>query len=114
MAQYDEAILQSFANRLYARAARITVEYVLGGAAIGAFIGYMPVIAWYWRDSTTRSPDVSTPMWVAAIVFAVVGFVIGQAKAFDYKFRAQTVLCQLQIERNTRGRGEAHTRTASD
>jgi hypothetical protein len=37
-------------------------------------------------------------------IVGLFGFLIGRERAFELKFRAQTALCQVKIEENTRGR----------
>jgi hypothetical protein len=43
-------------------------------------------------------------MWVGALLVGVTAFRMGQEKAFALRLQAQTALCQLQIEANTRMR----------
>lgn len=103
MAQYDEAILQSYADALYSRASWIIAKYTIFIGAFGALIGYIPNMLWYFRPGVTASPDSNGSMILFGIIGLAVGYSIGESKAFEYKLRAQTMLCQRQIELNTRG-----------
>jgi len=38
---------------------------------------------------------------VGAVLGGIIGYTIGDARAFGYRIQAQSALCQLQIERNT-------------
>ncbi len=92
---YDERIIQTMADTLYAQANSIVRTYTLlgllvGGAGAAAALG-----------ERGTSPLV---IMVAALVSAAVGFQMAQPKAFALRLQAQQALCQLQIERNTRDR----------
>jgi 4-hydroxybenzoate polyprenyltransferase len=92
MINYDSMVLQEYAERLYTQASGITVKYALGfgvlcaaiGAAVSQAFGLPPLTLWL------------------GIVGAVLGALVGQSKGFQYRLQAQTVLCQVQIEANTR------------
>lgn len=88
--KYDPAIIQKLADKLYASAATIvfvcTVIFGLGGAAAGYAYG--------GRDEKFAV--------VGGLVGAVLGYLIGQWRAFYIRVLAQTALCQKQIEENTR------------
>lgn len=96
MASYDPQIIQKFADRLYARSAgAIVISAFLGvviGFALNPFlIGWLPAGLANWL-----------PEWTWAAVFGVLGFLQGMERAALFKLQAQTALCQMQIERNTR------------
>lgn len=85
--QYEEKIIQEFAQNLYASASRITVALTFLGCIIGA------VICAY----------INKQLAGAGLVFgALTGFIYGRSKGFEYKLKAQLALCQLQIEKNSR------------
>ena len=121
MAQYDANILQTFADRLYAKAGWIRFKCCLVGAIIGVALSFMPVTILENRKSQAiidsykgtgngldaPVPDVSpsnAPVLVLAIglLGGLVGATVGQRKAFEYKLQAQLTLCQMQTEFNTR------------
>ena len=99
---YDSTVLQRYADRLYRRAVWVIVKYLLLGAALGSVIGYSPTILWYWRSPSSPAPNDSGLLIFTVLIGALVFAAIGEAKAFMYKLQAQTVLCQMQIEKNTR------------
>src|SRR4030067_1140785 len=88
MTVYDPQIIQRFADNLYRQARSIvitlTVLGVLGGGAAGLGLG----------DAVGGA--------VGAVLAGLVGFLIGRSIAFGLRLRAQTALCQLKIEENTR------------
>jgi hypothetical protein len=96
--EYDPDVIQAFANALYRQAAAIiagaTLLCLLGGFAAGAFFG----------SGSTKGAWV----FAGALFGGLIGFFAGRAKAFALKLLAQTALCQMHIEKNTRkGRAES-------
>lgn len=88
MAQYDPQVLQKYADKMYASATMIVVLLALIGAGLGGAAGgaLSPKLGWI----------------LGAGLGLVVGVLFGVVAGFWYKLRAQLVLCQLQIEVNTR------------
>jgi sulfite exporter TauE/SafE len=98
---YDENIIHTFAGRLYSRAASVMVSYAILGAILGAIGGtFLTAVS---RDLAQL---VGLPPVLAAgsVLGLLVGLAVGAEKAFALKLQAQILLCQAQIERNTRGR----------
>lgn len=89
MAQYDERVIQSYADALYDRAAVIVFQYTAGAGVLGALGAHFSV-----GDQTA----ITTSFGIGALI----GFVLGRGKSFRLRLEAQTALCQMQIERNTR------------
>jgi len=93
--KYDPAIIQTFADRLYSQARAIAVIAALLGAIIGSVGGKALGAA---VDADNGGALLGTLLLGAA------GFAVGQARAFSLRLQAQTALCQVQIEVNTRPR----------
>jgi F0F1-type ATP synthase assembly protein I len=92
--KYDPSIILKFADQLYRRANSIIIGYTLIGALIGGVGGAVQGYA-----------NSSDPWWlIGAAIFGVVGFAMGNQSAFSLKLQAQTAMCQVQIEQNTRPR----------
>ncbi len=105
MAEYDEDLIRKFADRLYARAGRTVFLHVLSGILIGLAAGWIlgvsePVAMMLW--GTGYDPQTLT-MAGGAIAFGLAGLALGMRRSFLMKLQAQLALCQMQIERNTRG-----------
>ena len=96
MSSYDPEAIQRFADKLYSRA----VGVVGVSTFLGVIIGF--VVAPYVLQSLPASMAVAIPAWASPICFGVLGLVQGLERAFVLKIQAQTALCQMQIERNTR------------
>ena len=95
---YDETVLVSFADRLYRRAASVRALYAeLAGAFGAAMVGVVGALA--SRDQWAF-PNVLTLIFAG--ISAYLGARVGSDRAFELRLMAQTALCQVQIERNTR------------
>ncbi len=90
--QYDPSVIQTFADALYAQARTIIFTMTFLGAVIGAAIGY------FAGDYNTKTMFAI----VGAVICGLIGLAIGRARAFALKLQAQTALCQMHIEKNTR------------
>lgn len=92
--QYDEKIIEKHAKKLYQQANSTIIAWSLLFLLLGAGIsvGLAAVL------------DSEPTIWVAvgAIIGGLFGYSAGSARAFSLKLTAQTALCQMQIERNTR------------
>lgn len=88
MASYDPDVIEKFARVLYNRANGMIFSYAAVGLIVGGAGGF--------------STGIMPIMVCAAALGLVVGYWMGSARAFALKLQAQTALCQLQIEKNTR------------
>lgn len=86
--KYDPSVIQEFADRLYQKANGIIRNYTIAGVILLGFAGL-----------STSDPIFGA---VGAVVGGVIGCAIGKEKAFSYKLQAQTALCQVQVEINSR------------
>ena len=92
--KYDEAVIARFARQLYRRARTVEIGYTLLGAlACGAAVAFV---------ARAVEGDVVTATLVATGAGGLVGWLMAQASAFALRAHAQTALCQVQVERNTR------------
>ncbi len=94
---YDENVIVTFADRLYKDASRIIVAAAVVGLVLCA------VGAWALFKSASPGSSLQLPFSViAGLAGGLVGWLIGSSLAFWLRLAAQTALCQVQIERNTR------------
>lgn len=106
MVAYDERVIQRHADGLYARGRRAAVVYGLASAAMGVGVGY----TFSYAVTSGAAERESLRLVLAALlgVFGLVlGLVAGSERASVLKLHAQQALCQLQIEVNTRAKGDA-------
>lgn len=119
MTQYDPKVIYKYATGLYSRAHMLVLVYTLVGALIGGVFGK---IYGEYKDFTSSPPNWSSVLGGAfgapapppasssstsstllgILVFGLLGFWIGSNKAFVLKLQAQTALCQMKIEENTK------------
>ena len=91
MPSYDPTVIEKFAADLYSRASSIVFMYTMIGVVIGL--------------ASAAAPSVRASIWQLAIlvsIFGALGYYIGSTRAFRLRLEAQTALCQVAIERNTR------------
>jgi hypothetical protein len=106
MASYDEDIIQVAADALYARAASIVTSYTVIGVILGLIVG-----AFFANGTSIGGLSVI----VGAVIGGYIGWWQAQGAAFMLRLQAQTALCQVQIEKNTRPGGAAsQSRMAAD
>lgn len=98
MIDYDPTQAKQLASRLNLRAGLST----LVSSALGIAIGM--VASPYILQSLPGNLSVNLPGWLCLVVFGVLGFLQGMERGFQLRLQAQTLLCQIQIEENTRGR----------
>lgn len=87
-ANYDPAVIQEFADRLYAKAKGLVRNYTILGVILLGLGG-----------GITQEP---IAVLLGALLGGVIGYMWGKEKAFAYKLQAQTALCQVKIEANTK------------
>ena len=92
MVEYDPQVIYKFADRLYKQANSIIAIYTLIGGLTGGAIGYYFAIPLGIKSLTI----------LCALFLAFLGFALGNERAFTLKLQAQTALCQVEIEANTR------------
>jgi len=102
MTRYDSRIIYSFTDSLYSRADTVVrVCTALGAILVGglfALFGAAIDSGWF--------------LWllVGLAIGAAIGYFIGDGKAFELRLQAQSLLCQVAIEENTRKVLEASTK----
>ncbi len=93
---YDENVILDFADDLYRRAASLVAGHTALGAVFGGVAGMLGGLA-------TTTPNLTgLGTLLLAVLGGVIGFAIGRSRAFALRLAAQTALCQVRIERNTR------------
>jgi hypothetical protein len=104
--EYDQSVIQQFAERLYRRASTVVLTYAFLGLLLGVG-GAIPVVAMF----ASHGSDSGKVLYVVLGLIGVgIGWAMGTERAFALRLMAQTALCQAQIERNTRGTASAVAR----
>lgn len=99
MIQYDPKVIDEFANRLYKKARSTIAIFTVFGFLVGAGIGGMIFLA------ASKAQGSGVGALIVLVILTLIGYAIGSERAFRLKLEAQTALCQVQIEQNTRQRG---------
>lgn len=96
MVVYDPTILRRYANRINMSADLEILGWSFFGLFLGAIVGAIV--------SPLKLIDVpsSELLYIGALVGVFLGFLWGREKAFMLKVQAQQILCQVEIEQNTR------------
>jgi len=101
MPSFDPSIIHNVAKNLYKQASSVTRAYSLFGALLGGAIAFAGL-------SGVPQPVQPSAYILPAFIFAmfgIIGFYIGKNRAFALKLKAQKILLDLQIEKNTRKEG---------
>ena len=100
--QYDAAILQTYAERLYDEA-KVIVQLTIVKYVAGGFVLALLVI--FGLLATRRIQSVEGGAVFGVIVLMImagmVGYEKGKKLAWEKRFEAQQLLLQMQIEKNT-------------
>ena len=93
MTPYDPDVIFTLADRLHTKERDVVFMFMVLGGVVGFAMGYVMA-------------EFNGGVIMAAIL-AAIGRWFGNEKAFLLKLQAQTSLCQVEIERNTRASGAA-------
>jgi len=102
---YDDQVLQQYADDLYQQAKWIVVMSALryGLVVFLVSLGISMVVA---SSQKNVSPDAANSGVVLVLFLTLIGIAVGvdagRRKAFMLKLQAQQILCQRQTELNTR------------
>lgn len=102
--QYDPNVIQQHAASLYARASRIVFTSGFLGFIAGAVAGSM--------FGAAMKSGQGFFVVLGLLVGTLVGVSIGRGRAFVLQLQAQSALCQVAIEANTRRAVEVASSTA--
>ena len=108
MATYDEKILQQYANDLY-RQAKWIIFWTAARYGLAVFlvsILFCIAVGSQKQISTdTANSGVVLVLFLTLVAIAA-GVDAGRRKSFHLKLQAQQILCQRQVEINTRSVGD--------
>jgi hypothetical protein len=97
--KYEPAVIESHAAMLYLRAEQLIARLAALGALVGIVIGGFGGVV-------VGGAGVNAPLLVGVLLGGLLGAAIGKSigtgRAFMLQLAAQTALCQVAIERNTR------------
>jgi hypothetical protein len=97
-AGYDPKIIERFADQLLRKADTVRVGCAVGGGIFGVFVGAVPLTPLRSVWGVPAGFGVATII-VGALLGILIGYVIGEGRAFRYRVQAQGAIFQLEIER---------------
>ena len=95
---YDPKIIERFADQLLRKADTVRVGCAVGGGIFGVLLGSVPLTPLKTVWGVPAGFGVAT-MIVGALLGVLVGYVIGEGRAFRFRVQAQSAIFQLEIER---------------
>ena len=95
---YDPKIIERFADQLLRKADTVRVGFAVGGGIFGTFVGAVPLTPLKSVWGVPAGFGVATII-VGALLGVLIGYVIGEGRAFRYRVQAQSAIFQLEIER---------------
>lgn len=96
MVKYDSKVIYQFAERLYKTADTTVATYT-------AIFGFVGLCFGGFVFALGGGRGIASFVALLIVLFLLwLGYTIGQEKAFQYRLQAQTALCHVQIEENTR------------
>jgi hypothetical protein len=95
---YDPKIIERFAEQLLRKADTVRVGCAVGGGIFGVFVGAVPLTPLRSVWGVPAGFGVATII-VGALLGILIGYVVGEGRAFRYRVQAQSAIFQLEIER---------------
>ena len=95
---YDPKIIERFADQLLRKADTVRVGCAVGGGIFGVFVGAVPLTPLKAVWGVPPGFGIATVI-VGALLGILVGYVIGEGRAFRFRVQAQSAIFQLEIER---------------
>ena len=95
---FDPAIMEQFAQQLLRKADSVRVGSAVAGGVVGVIFGAVPLtpLASVWPIPAIFG---FATILLGALAGILVGYVIGEGRAFRLRVQAQTALFQVDIER---------------
>ena len=100
--KYDAAVLQQYADDLYGQARMVifSTAFIYGLVTFG--VAFLISSGAEMFKHPNADLTIQPGVLMIALIGAAVGVRVGRTKAFQLKLEAQKILCQRQVELNTR------------
>jgi hypothetical protein len=103
---FDPAIIERYVENTYRKATAVFLGSVVAGVMIGAIFGATPLTSLGSSWPIPRMFGFAT-MLVGAIVGGVIGYLVGDTRAFLARLQGQTALAQIEAAKDARRALEA-------
>jgi hypothetical protein len=111
---YDPKIIERFAEQLLRKADTVRVGCAVGGGIFGVVVGSVPLTPLKTVWGVPAGFGLATII-VGALLGILIGYVVGEGRAFRYRVQAQSAIFQLEIERRvTSAVAEAVSQVTAD
>jgi hypothetical protein len=97
MIEYNPTVLRRHADRLYGLSYVLVVIFGMLGLAVGCVAAF--VLFNFTKPELRPAPNSFWPILGGS---TVLGVLVGIARGFALRLKAQQILCQVAIEENTR------------
>jgi hypothetical protein len=97
-AGYDPRVIERYAEQLLRKSDSVRVGMAVGGGIFGTIVGSVPLTPLESVWPIPGSFGVATIL-LGALIGILVGYVVGEGRAFRYRVEAQRALFQLDIEK---------------
>jgi hypothetical protein len=98
---FDPGIIERYVENTYRKATAVFLGSVVAGVMIGAVFGAMPLTSLGASWPIPRMFGFAT-MMVGALVGGVIGYLIGDTRAFLARLQGQTALAQVEAAKDAR------------
>ncbi|WP_414530861.1 hypothetical protein [Nodularia chucula] len=93
MVKYDPSVIQAIVEQLYSKANSILISHRVIGVIVGCLIGS--------GGAASIRGSAIIGLFIGGLIGYVIGNEMGLSKSLLYKFQAQMLLTQVEIEKNT-------------
>jgi predicted lipid-binding transport protein (Tim44 family) len=95
---FDPRIIERFAEQLMAKADSTRVGFGVGGGIFGVLVGAVPLtpLQSVWHISGAFA---FASILIGGMIGVLLGYVVGEGRAFRYRVQAQMALFQVEIEK---------------
>ena len=98
---FDPGIIERYVENTYRKANAVFLGSVVAGVMIGAVFGAMPLTSLGASWPIPRMFGFAT-MMVGAIIGGVIGYLVGDTRAFLARLQGQTALAQIEAAKDAR------------
>ena len=98
---FDPGIIERYVENTYRKATAVFLGSVVAGVMIGAVFGAMPLTSLGASWPIPRMFGFAT-MMVGAIIGGVIGYLVGDTRAFLARLQGQTALAQIEAAKDAR------------
>jgi hypothetical protein len=93
--QFDPSVIERYAHQLYRKADSVRIGSIVVGSVLGLIFGSVPLTG-LGKDLPVPASFGLATLLLGALVGAILGYAIGDGRAFRIRLQAQLILLQLE------------------